>query len=118
MSGPGVYGRSKAAGEAAALAVDATATIVRTAWLYAPRGGTSATVLRLAAAGALRIVDDQFGQPTFARDVAGRIVDMIDRNIQRGSITPRTADKARGSTSLRRSCAYGATTMFPADLLR
>jgi dTDP-4-dehydrorhamnose reductase len=86
VSGLGVYGRTKAAGEAAALAVDATATIVRTAWLYAPRRKNFvATVLRLAAGGgALRIVDDQFGQPTFARDVAGRIIEIIDRNTQPG----------------------------------
>jgi len=66
------YGRSKLEGERALLALDAPALIFRTAWVWSvgARGFVS-TMLRLAREREiLRVVDDQVGNPTFARDLA------------------------------------------------
>ena len=87
VSGLGVYGRSKAAGERAVMAeAPNAATILRTAWLYAPgRRNFVTTVLRMAGSGhPLRIVDDQVGQPTYAHDVAERIVSMVAAGVAPG----------------------------------
>lgn len=65
------YGRSKLAGERAALAACPDALVVRTSWLVS---GTHpnfvATMLRLAAERVVRVVDDQRGCPTMAGDLA------------------------------------------------
>ena len=82
------YGRTKAAGEWAARGLHpAGSYVVRTAWLYGEHGNSFVrTVLRLAAAqDRLRMVDDQTGQPTWSRDVAARIVAMIDAGAPPGT---------------------------------
>jgi dTDP-4-dehydrorhamnose reductase len=70
------YGRTKLAGERAVLrALPAAGYVVRTGWLYGEHGPNFvAAMLRLAARGRpAQVVADQRGQPTWARDVAGRI---------------------------------------------
>lgn len=87
VSGLGVYGRSKAAGESAVLQVTGgAAAIVRTAWLYAPgHNNFVATMLRIAQSGRpLTVVDDQVGQPTYAHDLAGRLVELIKLGVPSG----------------------------------
>ena len=67
-----VYGHSKLGGEAELGGED---TVVRTSWVYGQHGKNFVkTVLRRAAAGEpLRVVDDQWGSPTFAADLAAAV---------------------------------------------
>lgn len=74
------YGRTKAAGEALAFAEHPDGTrIVRTAWLYGEHGPNFAKTMLALATTKLTwaVVGDQTGQPTWARDVAARIVTMV-----------------------------------------
>ena len=72
----GVYGRSKLAGEREALALGASAAVVRTSWVCGEHGANMVkTIMRLVAAGddtpgRLAFVDDQHGHPTFTADLA------------------------------------------------
>lgn len=67
-----VYGASKAAGEDAIRANAGEHLIVRTQWLFGDSGRSfPLTMLRLAAARRpTRVVNDQFGRPTYAKDLA------------------------------------------------
>lgn len=84
------YGMSKLAGDEAILQSDCAHWILRTQWLYAPRGQNfMRTMLRLAeerirsgSKEPLRIVDDQLGAPTPVRWVAGAVAAMISRWLQ------------------------------------
>jgi dTDP-4-dehydrorhamnose reductase len=75
-----VYGKSKAAGEVAVLNEYADRSYVfRTAWLYSPWGKNFVKTITKKALteDKVFVVDDQFGQPTFALDLANQIVDAI-----------------------------------------
>ena len=67
-----VYGKTKLAGEQAIQAVSVPHLIFRTSWVYGLRGKNFLlTILRLAKErDELRIVDDQFGAPTWCRTIA------------------------------------------------
>lgn len=80
----GVYGRSKLAGEQAVQAALPGATLLRTAWVYGVHGQNFVkTIIRSAQAGKpLRVVDDQIGSPTWARDIAGAITILVGNGVQ------------------------------------
>lgn len=72
------YGRSKLAGEKAALRWPQTITI-RTSWLYSSYGNNFVkTILRKAGSGEnINVVYDQVGSPTYAADLAAAIMEII-----------------------------------------
>lgn len=76
-----VYGRSKAEGEDEILASGADVSIIRTSWVYAAHGANFLrTMLRLAASNdEVRVVADQIGRPTWAKDIARTVLDVAVR---------------------------------------
>ncbi len=75
------YGRSKLKAEHAVLDADAGFAVARTAWLYGGAGKhfprTVLTVLR--DRGGIEVVDDEFGSPTYAGDLAEALVQLAIR---------------------------------------
>ncbi|NED95113.1 dTDP-4-dehydrorhamnose reductase [Phytoactinopolyspora alkaliphila] len=74
------YGRSKAEAERAVLEhLPGSGAILRTAWLYGEHGPNFVSTMRHLAATRdhVDVVDDQSGQPTWTRDLAERIVDLV-----------------------------------------
>ena len=73
------YGRTKLAGERAAIAANPDSLIVRTSWVIS---GTHpnfvATMLRLVGTQALQVVDDQRGCPTITDDLARGTLAAVD----------------------------------------
>jgi dTDP-4-dehydrorhamnose reductase len=76
------YGRSKLAGELAVRQRNSSALIIRTAWLYGIHGNNFfKTMLRMAVqqpAREIRVVNDQYGSPTWTYRLAQQIDNLID----------------------------------------
>jgi dTDP-4-dehydrorhamnose reductase len=77
----GVYGRTKAEGEALIRAATARHVILRTSWVFSPFGTNFVrTMMRYGAERPiLKIVADQHGRPTYAGDLARAIVEICTR---------------------------------------
>ena len=73
------YGTTKRKGEPLLLALAPQAIIIRTAWLYSAHGKNFVkTMLRLAdSQPEIKVVCDQIGTPTFARDLARAVVKVL-----------------------------------------
>lgn len=80
------YGRTKAAGEWAVRSAAPTSIVLRTAWLYGAGGPNfCSTMLRLAGQkDTWQVVDDQVGAPTWTRDLAELIADLVGRDVPGG----------------------------------
>ena len=76
-----VYGRSKLEGEHAVLDAHPRALVLRTAWVYSPFGANFVkSMLRLAGEReVLGVVDDQYGNPTGAFDIAHALLAIAPR---------------------------------------
>jgi len=76
-----VYGQSKLEGETAVLEACANSIVLRTAWLYGARGQNFVkTILRLAGErDELRVVADQTGVPTWTRDLADAMWQLMEQ---------------------------------------
>jgi dTDP-4-dehydrorhamnose reductase len=76
-----VYGATKLAGERALRAEHPAAHVVRTAWVFSPRGHNFLlTMLRLGAErDVLRVVDDQVGCPTATSHLARATLALVER---------------------------------------
>jgi dTDP-4-dehydrorhamnose reductase len=74
-----IYGKTKLAGEVAIKSTGVPHLIFRTAWVYSTSGKNFLlTILRLATQRQeLRIVQDQFGAPTWSREVATTTVNIL-----------------------------------------
>ncbi len=74
-----VYGVTKLAGEKAVIENASTAVVIRTAWLYSEFGNNFVkTMQRLGAEReSLNVVFDQIGSPTYAKDLAQAIVEIL-----------------------------------------
>ena len=75
----GVYGQSKLAGEEEIKKLLNTYFIIRTAWLYGKNGFNFVnTMLRLfKERDLIKVVDDQYGSPTYTKDLAELILKII-----------------------------------------
>jgi dTDP-4-dehydrorhamnose reductase len=75
-----VYGRTKWEGEKAVLTKGKEVMILRTSWLYSSYGNNFVkTMLKLAQEkDSLNVVFDQIGTPTYARDLAGAILKVLN----------------------------------------
>ena len=76
-----VYGESKLAGEKYLLASNLKAIIIRTSWVYSEFGNNFVkTMLRLGKEReSLNVVNDQFGSPTYAKDLATAIFTVLNQ---------------------------------------
>ena len=75
----GIYGATKYAGECAIQRSGCKAIILRTAWLYSPYGKNFVKTMRNLTSGRdnIKVVADQVGTPTYARDLAEFIAGIV-----------------------------------------
>ena len=81
-----VYGSTKLLGEKAVFEAADTAVVIRTAWLYSEFGNNFVKTMRRLGAEkeSLNVVFDQVGTPTYAKDLAQAIVDILPQ-IKKGT---------------------------------
>lgn len=87
----GAYGASKLAGENELLQHCSNAIIIRTSWLYSAFGKNFVkTIIEKAKSiGELNVVNDQYGNPTYAMDLAECCIKIIDKKISFRSLQNR-----------------------------
>ena len=80
----GVYGKSKEAGEVVVREISEKHVILRTSWVYAAHGNNFVkTMLRIGEERQnLNVVNDQFGTPTFAGDIADAIFSIANQVLE------------------------------------
>lgn len=109
-----VYGATKLEGEQAVAASGAAHLVLRTSWVYGPRGRNFLfTMLRLARERPeLRIVDDQKGAPTSSRALARLVREILDRGGDIEAISRDEIERVSSASGIYHATAAGATTWF------
>jgi dTDP-4-dehydrorhamnose reductase len=81
------YGHSKLQGEKAVLAMNPTAWVIRTSWIYAPgsRNFPTAILARLKKGEGVVVVDDQVGTPTSAVDFFNGVYELVTKSAPSGT---------------------------------
>lgn len=80
-----VYGKTKLAGEKATLAL-LGGYVLRTSWVYGEGKNFVRTMLALAdKMDEIKVVNDQFGRPTYALDLAKAVYDVIQKRPESGT---------------------------------
>lgn len=110
----GIYGRTKLEGERAVASSGCRHLVLRTSWVYGPRGKNFLlTMLRLGAVRReLRVVDDQRGAPTSSRSLARLVRELLDRDGDMDAITRAEVDHLGAASGLYHATAGGTTTWF------
>jgi dTDP-4-dehydrorhamnose reductase len=92
VSPKSVYARTKLAGDRAVLKANPLSMVVRTSWVYSEYGNNFVkTMLRIGAERPeLKVVFDQIGTPTYAPDLAGAILQVIQK-IENKEVVPENA---------------------------
>lgn len=82
-----VYGRTKRAGELAAIENANVVVVIRTAWLYSAHGNNFVKTMRRLGAekDSINVVADQIGSPTYVGDLADAIVKIIPQMTRENS---------------------------------
>lgn len=109
-----VYGATKLDGERAVAASGAAHLVLRTSWVYGPRGRNFLfTMLRLGRERPeLRIVDDQKGAPTSSRALARLVREILDRGGDTDEISREEVERVSAASGIYHATAAGATTWF------
>jgi dTDP-4-dehydrorhamnose reductase len=107
-----VYGLTKLEGEQAIAASGCPHAILRTSWVYGPRGNNfMLTMLRLAATRReLRVVDDQRGAPTSSRELARATLALFTRGERTRAIASLDVARVKAASGLYHASAAGETT--------
>jgi len=105
----GAYGRTKLEGERAIAASGCDYLVLRTSWVFAAHGQNFVrTMLRLGETRPeLRVVADQRGSPTSARDLARATLRILSGE---GALTPAGLQRARDAGGIYHATAPGVTT--------
>jgi dTDP-4-dehydrorhamnose reductase len=113
------YGRTKAAGEWAVRAqIPGNHLVVRTAWLYGAGGGCFPKTIAQAASarGAVSVVDDQIGQPTWTHDVADFVHRLVFSEVPPGTYHATSSGQASWFDFAREICdsaGFGSDVVVP-----
>lgn len=109
-----VYGTTKLEGERAIAAAGGAHIILRTSWVYGPRGRNFLfTMLRLGRERPeLRVVDDQRGAPTSSRALARLVRELLDRGGDTDEISREEVERCASASGVYHATAGGSTTWF------
>src|SRR6185437_7867782 len=108
------YGATKLEGERAVAASGCHHLILRTSWVYAPRGRNFLlTMLRLGGErDELRVVDDQRGAPTTSRELARATLAVLGGRDATHALAAEDLARAAADGGLYHASAAGETTWF------
>ncbi|HET9470759.1 MAG TPA: dTDP-4-dehydrorhamnose reductase [Usitatibacter sp.] len=108
------YGATKLEGERAVAASGCAHVILRTSWVYGPRGRNFMRTMLAAAKTRreLRVVDDQRGAPTTSLALARATLAMVGAVAGTGEIAEEGIERAASLAGLYHATAAGETTWF------